>query len=192
MERKVSDLYGKNIVVYDLEIKQVIDHKNVTWNDFDKMGISVGCIFDYRDGDYKVYLDDNLYSLNKRLKEADIVVGFNILKFDNKLLSATLMEHEIKEEKCYDLLKEVRISTGSHMPKGCKLDEVLKATFGLHMLKTANGAEAPIMYQDGRMGELISYCLADVRRERIVFEYAYQFGHLKTETHGIHAMRSPI
>ena len=45
-KRSLKDLMGKNIVVYDLEIKRTIDKINVGWKDFDKMGISVGVLFD--------------------------------------------------------------------------------------------------------------------------------------------------
>lgn len=187
--KKLSDLQGQNIVVFDLEIKNVIDGKNVTWKTKDKMGISVGCLFDYRTGDSHVYLDDNILEIVNRINDADLVVGFNILDFDIPLLNATL-PYEVNHSRVYDILKEVRRSTGSPFPKGCNLNEVLAATFG--MQKTEDGANAPIFYQEGKMGKLISYCLADVRRERLAFEYAYLNGHLKTATHGIHAMRCPL
>lgn len=190
-ERSLSDLRGKNVVVYDLEIKNVIDGKDVTWKTYDKMGISVGCLFDYETGDSHVYLDDNISELTRRLNDAQLIVGFNILEFDNKLLQATTGGLSLDTaSRCYDLLKEVRRSTGQQFPKGCKLNNVLEGTFG--MQKTEDGADAPIFYQQHQMGKLISYCLQDVRRERICFEYAYLNGILKTPLHGEHKMRFPL
>lgn len=186
--KKISDLHGKNIVVFDLEIKNTIGDNGVSWTTYDKMGISVGCLFDYKTGENMVYCDDNIELMAQRIEEADLVVGFNIIGFDNNLLFANFKGIVIPP--CYDLLKEVRRSTGKQLPKGCNLNEVLSATFG--MQKTEDGAQAPIMYQEGRMGELISYCLADVRRERMCFEQAYVHGFLKTATHGIHDMECPL
>lgn len=193
--KSLSDLRGKNIVVYDLEIKNTIDGHNVTWKDFHKMGVSVGCLFDYQTGDTHIYMDDNLEELWSRLMRADIVVGFNITNFDNRLLVASLPRNPERNEsaifpRCYDLLTEVRKPTKQPFPKGCNLNEVLNATFG--MAKTEDGADAPIFYQQNRLGKLISYCLADVRRERLAFEFAYLNGHLKTATHGIHPMRNAL
>ncbi len=191
--RKISDLHHKNIVVYDLEISNVIDGKNITWNDKDKMGISVGCLFDYLDGDMKVYLSENMHELATRLENADIITGFNINDFDHKLLEATLKIDGLArrlQSKSYDLLPEVRKSTGQVFPKGCKLDNVLEATFG--MQKTQNGADAPLMHQRGEIAKLITYCVADVRRERMCFEEAYVSNYLKTPMHGMHQMRNPL
>jgi hypothetical protein len=189
MSRSIADLRGKNIVVYDLEIKNIIDQVKIGWKDFDKMGISVGCLFDYQTGENHVYMDDNIHEMGKRICDADIVVGFNILAFDNNLLYHTIGVRPA-DNKCYDLLKEVRRSTGREYPKGCNLNEVLSATFG--MKKTEEGADAPIFYQQKKFGKLTTYVLADVRRERMCFEQAYVIGVLKTATNGLHEMRNPL
>lgn len=185
--KKLSDLHKKNIVVFDCEIKNTIGTNGVNWTTFDKMGISVACLFDYETGDNTVYLEDNLQELKNRLDRAEVIVGYNIIKFDNPLVAATLKCENTWDHKCYDMLVEVRKSTGQAMPKGCKLDDVLHATFGIK--KTEDGAQAPIMYQNGKIGRVVSYCLADVRRERMVFEQSYLTGEVKTIVNGIHKMR---
>lgn len=187
--KKITDLHGKNIVVYDLETKSAIGPgTGVGWDDHDKMGISVGCLFDYETGDSHVYLEDNLKQLADRLNRADLVVGYNIIGFDNKLVKATIGVEVVAN--CYDMLVHVRKATRQQFPKGCKLNDVLAATFG--MQKTEDGADAPLFFQRGEMGKLVTYCLADVRRERMAFEHAYLNGHLKTPTHGIHNMLDPL
>lgn len=44
------NLNKRNIVVYDMEIKNSIGskfgEKTITWNDHDLMGISVACLYD--------------------------------------------------------------------------------------------------------------------------------------------------
>ena len=152
-------LAGKNIVVYDLEIKNVIGVNGVTWDTHDKMGISVGCLFDFRTMDNLVFMDDNISALAERLNSAELVVGFNIIGFDNKLLDAT-PENKVKlrpDLPIYDMLYWSRRATGwndgEKFPKGLKLDDHLLAMFGQQHMKTSNGAEAPVMYQEKRMGE---------------------------------------
>lgn len=178
MERKISDLHGKNIVVYDIEIKKEIDKINVGWTDFHKMGISVAVSFDYRNGLYSVHLDDNIRDLPKRLnEEGTLVVGFNIIKFDNNILRKDSLVYDAplnpdSELNQYDIFQESLAANGLKQSRGgMKLDDHL-SEIGLPM-KTANGAEAPRMYKEGRIGELISYCVADVTAERRLFEWTY-------------------
>lgn len=162
----------KRIVVFDLEIKAEIDGKVVGWKSYDKMGISVGVAWDSLNDEYKIFMDDNIQELGKLLEEADIISGFNIEGFDLPLLEATL-GRKLKIKACYDVLKFSRYSVGwkegGKFPTGLKLDDHLEATYGKEFMKTAHGAEAPKMWQAGRLGTLVSYCVADVRREKELF-----------------------
>lgn len=169
-------LTGKNIIVYDLEIKKTIEQCSRGWASLDEMGISVGCLYDYRDDSNHVYMDDNIGQLINRLSENGTwIVAFNHIQFDNALLRATIRDPrktlpEDSQLKNYDMLIESRKAAGAvgRIP-GFKLDDHLEA---LRLpLKTANGAMAPIMYQQGKIGELIDYCLNDVRQERRLFEH---------------------
>lgn len=184
--KKISDLYGKNIVVYDCEIKNEIGKNGVTWSTHHKMGISVACLFDYLDGDIKVFLDDNIQGLHQRLSTANLIVGYNHISFDNQLVYATLQKSLPITIQQYDMCQMISAQKSSRV----RLNEVLEATF--KMKKTEDGADAPIFYQRGEIGKLISYCLADVRRERMAFEYAYLHGHLKTGRFGDVKMRCPL
>lgn len=180
-EFKVEDLHGKNIVVYDLEIKKTIDQCSEGWNSHDEMGISVGCAYDYRAGRFRVYMDDNIAGLVDRLNEpGTLVVAFNHLGFDNKLLRATPGMPMLKpdeELQNYDMLVMSRIGAGegpSFRKPGFKLDDHLR-TLGLPM-KTGDGTQAPIMWQAGKIGAVVDYCLNDVTQERALFEHIWVTG----------------
>lgn len=187
------NLNKRNIVVYDMEIKNSIGskfgEKTITWNDHDLMGISVACLYDYRDGDFKVYMDDNISELGERLRNADMVVGFNIIGFDNKLGRAMDPGFpDDKDMKIFDIYDNSRRAAGwkegvPHL-KNMSLDEHLKGTFGPSYMKTQNGADAPKFYQQKLFGKLTSYCLADVRREKLMFEYVVRYGKVKLPAYG--------
>lgn len=182
-------LNGKNIVVFDCEIENDVDGKVVTWSRKDLMGFSVGCLFDYRSGDYEVYFKADLKRFAERLNAADLIVGFNILGFDNELIRAQGGPLKPDSElKTYDLLEYSRRAMGwtpsQSFPKGMRLDDHLQSTFGAQFMKTEDGAMAPKMWRDGRHGEVVSYCLADVRREKMLFEHVVTNGWASTETHG--------
>ncbi len=195
--KPLSELHGRNVVVYDCEIKKTIDGKTVTWADFHLMGISVACLFDYRTGDFSVYMDDNLPELAHRLNTADLVVAFNQLGFDNELVRKSGLD--LKPDsllKNYDMLLESRVAAGwvdgTTRPKGMRLDDHLEATFGKSSMKTADGADAPGMFQRGEIGKLTSYCLADVAREKKLFEHIWTKGVVRTRAHGERRLRHPI
>lgn len=182
-------LYGKNIVVFDCEIENDVDGTKVTWDRKDLMGFSVGCTFDFLTGDFNTYFKNDIQELAKRLNHADLVVGFNILGFDNPLVraqgGALRSDQELSH---YDMLEFSRRSIGwregDRFPRGLKLDDHLKATFGPEFSKTEDGAEAPKLWRSGQVGRVVSYCLADVRRERDLFTHIALNGWAETETHG--------
>jgi DEAD/DEAH box helicase domain-containing protein len=185
----LKQLEGLNIVVYDTEIKNEIDGEKITWAQHNKMGLSVAALHDYRDGDTKVYFEEDAAELADRLNTADLVVGFNTPPFDNKLVKAyapNLKENEIKN---YCLLHQSRLATGwtekQRFPSNMTLDHHLIATFGPQFAKTDHGSQAPKMYPAGQIGKLVSYCIADMRREKMLFEHVVQHGWVKTEAHGL-------
>lgn len=186
----MSRLKGKNIVVYDCEIENVIDGVNVTWGTYDKMGLSVACLYDYQTDDNHVYFKKDLQQLCARLDAADLVVGFNTTGFDNKLLRALggILKDD-DELPNWDILEWSRKATGwdgsRTFPKGLKLDDHLEGTFGADYMKTGHGEMAPKWWQEGKVGQVVSYCLADVKRERMLFEHIVQHGWVKTKANGL-------
>lgn len=195
----IDVMLGRNIVIYDCEVKKVPGEDGIGWEDHAKLGISVACSFDYRDGSYRVYLEEDgaggkpLAALAERLNEADLIVAFNHIQFDNQLLRGCGYELLPDEELFnYDMLVESRVAiAGDKYLKGLKLDDHLKANFGERWMKTANGVEAPRMYQRGEISSLINYCLADVLREKMLFELAWLRGEYQAGTHGLVKVRDP-
>lgn len=185
----MKELKGKNIIVFDCEIKEEIGKNGITWSSYDRMGVSTACAFDYRRMDYLVFMDDNIQELRQLLATADLIVGFNIIGFDLPLIAASTKPVEKNPNlEIYDLLfasrKAVGWEEGARFPSGLKLDEHLEGTFGQSEMKTANGAEAPLMWQRKELGKVISYCLADVKREKMLFEHVLRGKPVKTKTHG--------
>lgn len=178
------------------------------WEEKGKLGISVGVAFSYATGDFSVHLDDNIADLWDMLAKADMVTGFNILSFDIPLLYAEMVnvisgfggmsqgtrspspdnvilkalneQHAAILAKTFDLYPVVKEGAGADTyDKGYRVDDLLRATWGHEAAKTGNGAFAPDLFKAGRMGELISYCVADVQRERRLFERCFSVGTMR-------------
>lgn len=177
--RSKNDLTGKNIVVYDLEIKKPVEQCLKGWAGYDEMGISVGCAFDYRVMLFRVFLDDNIKELVDRLNEpGTLIVAFNHIGFDNKLLRGVGLNLKPDEQlNNYDMMRvSKKGSTRNEFvrQKGFRLDDHLQV-LGLPM-KTGEGVMAPIWWQQGLVGKVIDYCLADVQQEKGLFENMYTTG----------------
>ena len=163
------------MIVYDCEIVKGILGKDEKpregieycegWRDFPNMGLSCIGAFDYVTRQYRVFCQDNFYAFQELADTADIVVGFNSIGFDNKLCAAN--DIYISDSKSYDILVEVWKGAGlgplfeypSHI--GFGLDAICEANLGLK--KSGHGALAPVLWQQGKIGEVIDYCLNDVR-----------------------------
>ncbi len=177
---------GKKIAVFDCEIKTPIEKCSRGWQSHDEMGVSVLVIFDYSTMRYRVFDDTNHNQAMQILDGYDLVVGFNTVGFDWKLLNATYPPasgtfKRISQD--YDILREIWISLGldpdhfdSSTHGGYKLDDVAHETIGLS--KSGNGAHAAILYQAGKWSELVDYCIQDVKVEKELFEFCAKYGYV--------------
>lgn len=175
------------MIVYDLEIEAAIPKKDEErvpgirycegWHDFENMGIACLCAFDESEARHRVFCKDNLGDF-KRLVDGreSFLAGFNNIAFDNKVLKANGIE--LQDAWCYDLLDEIKKSTGTFAGYG--LDALATANHVGH--KTGTGATAPVLWQQGRIGEVISYCLHDVWLTWRLMSMVRETGFLKDPT----------
>ena len=165
----------KPLLIYDTEIVAAIPPRKGGmldgirycggWRDFAGMGISTLCAFDEAEGRYRVFCQDNLSEFAALAKERT-VVSFNGLAFDDKLCQA----NGIDVHTDYDILVEVWAAVGL----GPEFDVRTHGGYGLDALLKANdlpaksghGESAPIMWQQGKRGAVIDYCLNDVHLTR--------------------------
>ena len=163
------------MLIYDLEIANAIPDRNGAredgisycqgWDDHAGMGIATIAVFDYVRERPRIFCRDNLAEFAALISKQECVVGYNNLRFDNKVLEAAGLP-AIPAEKCYDLLVEIWRGVGlgpDFRPEthgGYSLDAMCRVNF--RAVKTGSGALAPINFQRGNLGAVIDYCLADV------------------------------
>lgn len=179
------------MIIYDLEIQQLIPSPKVNnlsgfdycegWHDHFGMGFACAVTFDTARNEYRIFDEFMLDDLKSAFKRTDVIAGFNILNFDNKVLAP--YEFEIPGAKCYDLLVEIAKAAGTPDDyKGLGLGAVCEANF--KTAKTGSGADAPILYQQKRFGELFDYCLADVRLTKKLLDRIMEIGHVINPRNG--------
>lgn len=176
------------MLIYDIEIMKAIPDRNGQrlpgieycngWGDHTNMGVSVICAYDYDTGRYRVFCKDSLAEFASLARASTPIVGFNSVSFDDKVLAA----NGLVVTTGYDLLVELWKAAGlaptwggsSHA--GFGLDAVSKAN-GFSG-KTGNGALAPVQWQRGEVGQVIDYCLEDVRQTKQVLDRVLSRGWL--------------
>ncbi len=157
----------KNIVYFDLETQKSADEVG-GWDKIRDMRMSVGVTYSTARGDYKIYGEAQVNDLIKELQRADLVVGFNILRFDYEVLLGhnTFFDHQ--QIPTLDMLVEIQ-NTLQHR---LSLDSIANATFGLE--KTAEGLQAIEWFKQGKLVEIAEYCCFDVKLTKLVHEYGAQ------------------
>ena len=144
------------------------------------MRVSVGVLFEHQTGEYITYMEDTITDLLKRLREAELVVGFNQKRFDYAVLRAYTGEN-LNALPCLDLLEEIHKRLGFRVGLGA----VASATLGCP--KSADGLDALRWWKEGKIEEIKRYCRMDVELTANLFNYVIEKGYLlyKNKHHGI-------
>jgi hypothetical protein len=159
------------LMVYDAEILNAIPVKGepkiegirycAGWTDYEGMGVSVICAYVWDSG-YRVFLADNMHEFKELAEDPEtLLVGFNNRAFDDSLVRLALGIN-IEERRSWDLLRAYRVARGQdpgYIAGGANLDKLCKANFLPG--KSGSGAFAPILWQQGKHGQVIDYCMRD-------------------------------
>lgn len=159
---------SKNIIVLDLETQK--SFKEVGGKaKLDKLRISVAGLYDYSIDQFLTYEEKDLMLLDKRLQNIDLIIGFNIRRFDMPVL-APYVFGDVEKFPVLDLMEAVERSRGHR----ASLDSIAGPT--LNQRKSGSGMDAITLFQEKRMDELKRYCLDDVRLTRDIYEYGCREG----------------
>ncbi len=154
-------------IVLDLETQKgfhEVDRKKLHL-----LKVSVACIYDSKTHTYQAFEEKELLKLEELLKQADLVVGFNIRDFDFEVLAPYFMT-PVKNFPTLDLLVEIEKVRGHRV----SLQSLAQAT--LKSSKSGSGWDAIQLFKDGKLEELKKYCMDDVRITKDIYEYGIKNG----------------
>jgi DEAD/DEAH box helicase domain-containing protein len=141
-------------VVFDLETQRSAQEVG-GWNRAREMKVSAAVLFDSRSQKFLRFTEDRISEFIRLLHQADLVVGFNMLRFDYQVLSA-YTRHSLQRLPNLDLLHSIR----SRLGYGLSLDHLAGATLGVH--KTGHGMQAVRWWKEGKIDKILDYCQEDV------------------------------
>ncbi|MEE2946969.1 MAG: ribonuclease H-like domain-containing protein [Verrucomicrobiota bacterium] len=158
----------RNIVYFDLETMRSADEVG-GWKHIDRMGMSIGVTYSTDKEGYSIYAESEVNDLIEELQRADLVVGFNHIRFDYEVLHGytTL---DLRQIPSLDLMVDLQEKLSHRL----KLDSIANATFGTE--KTADGLQALKWFKEGKLMEIAEYCCYDVKITKMVHEYGAKNG----------------
>ena len=154
---------AKNLVYFDLETQKSAEEVGGRGN-IAKMGMSVGVTYSTARGEYKIYGEPQVNDLINELQRADLIIGFNNLRFDYEVLHG-YTSLDLTQLPTLDMLVVLNEKLGHRL----SLDSIATATFGVE--KTAEGLQAIEWFKEGKLAEIADYCCYDVKITKLVHEY---------------------
>jgi DEAD/DEAH box helicase domain-containing protein len=160
-----------NIVFFDVETQRLFDEVGGRDNTR-KLGLAAAVTYSTVDGAFHDYTEDRVTDLIAELKAADLVVGFNVLRFDYEVLRA-YTDDPLDSIPTVDMLEHIYKRLGFRVSLG----DLAAATLGIG--KSADGLQSVRWYKEGRIQEVLDYCRQDVEVTRQLYEYGKQHRHVK-------------
>jgi len=162
------------IVFLDLETQKSAQEVG-GWQNTHLMRISVAVLFDTLEKKFLCFGENEIDALLSHLEKADLVVGFNIKRFDYGVLAAYTGK-KLLDLATFDILEDIHRRVGFRL----SLDHLGAET--LNRRKSGNGLQALEWFKQGEMDKLTDYCRMDVELTRDLFHYGIDNGHLVYRT----------
>ena len=141
------------------------------WGQCHRMGVSLAVLGESNPPQMVTYREADLEDLGRRLQDLDLVVGFNVKRFDYRVLQP-YTSVDLASLPTLDILEEVQKNLGHRLSLG----HLAEKTLGEQ--KTGDGLLALELFAAGQWEELESYCRQDVLLTRRLFAFGAEKGYL--------------
>ena len=165
-----ESVYMSHVIYFDVETQRSAEEVG-GWDHVERLGLALAVTYDTRDNTYKTYDEASVTNLVEALSAADLVIGFNHLKFDYRVLSA-YTNADLHSLPNFDMLAQLFKDEGFRVG----LDELGQHT--LDRAKTAHGLQSIEWWKRGEMDKVAEYCKQDVALTRELFLHARNKGYL--------------
>lgn len=171
-EREETALRPKapRIVFLDLETQKSAQEVG-GWRNTHLMRVSVVVLFDSLEKRFLFFRESEINGLLAHLEKADLVVGFNIKRFDYTVLAAYTGKN-LQALPTFDILEDIHRRLGFRLG----LDHLVSET--LNRQKSGDGLQALDWFKQGELDKLTDYCRMDVELTRDLFQYGLDKGHV--------------
>ncbi|MCF8068767.1 MAG: DEAD/DEAH box helicase [Desulfobacterales bacterium] len=180
-QKKIQDLH---YIVLDIETQKSAREVG-GWHRADLMLVSCVVIYDSKKKSYETFLEHQVHDLIDQLGNFDLIIGFNIKRFDYRVLQG-YRNFNFKALPTLDLLELVHKRLGYRLG----LDHLANVTLGVQ--KNADGLQALRWWKQGKVKEIVEYCQKDVKITRDLYLYAKANGFLLFKNKAGNIVRVPL
>jgi DEAD/DEAH box helicase domain-containing protein len=154
---------NRKVVVFDLETQRSFDEVGGR-SQMHRLGVSIGVAYRYDTDEFLTYAEDRMQDLIDLLKEADLVVGYNIKGFDYEVLRG-YTDDDLQLLPTFDMMYDLEDRLGFRP----KLESVAVPSLGGG--KSADGLQALEWWRLGEIEKIAEYCREDVRVTRDLYDF---------------------
>jgi DEAD/DEAH box helicase domain-containing protein len=172
------------VAYFDIETQRLADEVG-GWSNVHLMRLAVAVLYDSRLDRFEVFAEEQAGDLINRLQDFDLVVGFNVKRFDYRVLGA-YTPLNFSAIPTFDLLEDI------HQKLGFRLSLAHLAEQTLGKTKLADGIQAVQWFRQGDLESVTRYCKDDVAITKELFEYGLNRGYLLYRTKQGQAVRLPV
>lgn len=172
------------LIWFDLETQRSAQEVG-GWHNAHLMRMALACTWDSREQAFKTYREAEVDALLADLAAADLVIGFNSIRFDYKVLQG-YTDDGLRGLPSFDLLEAIHARLGFRLALGHLGEETLGRA------KSADGLQSLQWWKEGRIDEIERYCQQDVALLRDLFFHARDQGHLLFRTKRGERVRLPL
>lgn len=156
------------------------------WHKAWKMGVSVAVLYDSKSDAFTSFSQEEIPELARRLAALELVVGFNILRFDYAVLGPHAAGVDFRAFPTLDML----VAIHERLSYRLSLDTLAKATLGVR--KSADGLAALRWWKEGAVDRIAAYCRDDVELTRDLFVFGHENGYLLFHNKAGSVVRVPV
>ena len=142
----VAERPPARVVFFDLETQRSAEEVG-GWHNAHLMRVSLGVLYDAATDRFETYREADVSALIDRLATADLVVGFNVRRFDYHVLRG-YTDRDLSKLPTFDLLEALHGRLGFRVSLGHLATETLGSE------KSADGLQALEWWKNGRLVEL--------------------------------------
>ena len=157
-------------LVLDLETQK--EFSEVEGRKPELLGVSLVGVYSYEADRYDAYLEADLGSkLGPRLQATELLIGFNIRRFDLPVLQPYL-SYPVTTLPVLDIMEDVVKNLGHRL----SLESLSQGTLGRG--KSGSGLDALKWFKEGKFDLIAKYCLDDVKLTKELYDYGRAHGRL--------------
>jgi len=174
----------KSYAVLDIETRLSAQEVG-GWGNSHLMGVSCSVVYDSVLEDFFTFTQQQTDELGDYLSKFNLVVGFNLIRFDYRVLKGRT-GFDFHGLPTLDILADIEKRLGHRL----SLDHLAGHTLGVK--KSANGLLALKWWKEGRFDKITEYCRQDVTVTRDLYRFGLENGYLVYQNKSGRKVRIPV